>query len=348
MPGILSVLSNIPWNTPGATGPTSTLLWASNLQNVSLVTPITYNNTNTVRQFITSSGDDPTTGFNWTTDIQAIMGATVKPQILMIGQGGVLVNDAGLNAQVDARYDHQIDATDCPGVPASCFEFNTAVKIRDDAAANPQASLMWIADGDEAATLDPFAEFYYSFWYYIPADLNVLTSQTNGNWKTAMEYKTGRPDATGGSGVGDMRFSVVINGDNGYPEWQIKTDNQANGFSASPPMSGLGVAADDPYWQVVGGNMVGITLGAWHFIEVYNKRSVNHADITTGRAIVAVTPYGGTRVVVCNHTGGVMRGVEALPVTRFFLDNCYSSSPLPHRVRTTGFKIYDTMPYQMV
>lgn len=350
---VMSALSNLPVNVGGANGNSANLIWAHNGKNISLVTPITVNNSNTSRQFILGTSDDDTTGFNWDTDIKAIMGSLVKFPILMIGQGSVTTTEA----LVDDRYTRAIEVTDCPGVPAGSYEIRTAVKVRDVAGQNPQASLMWIADGDQAATLRPLERFYYSFWYYVPSDLNVLTSQTNGNWKTAMEYKTGTSNANGGSGVGDFRFTLVINGDNGYSEWQTKTDNQANGFTASPPIVGpngeaLGVAADDPYWEERGGNNVGINPGNWHFIEVFVNRSASHADLTTGRAIVAVTPYTGstpgTRVVVCNKTGGVMCGVAALPITRFFLNNCYSSSPLPHQVRQTGWRLWDNMPYRMI
>ena len=270
----------------------------------------------------------------------------------MIGQGNVLVNDAGLAAQVDARYARVIETTDAPGLPAGAQQIRSSVKLRDAPPGNPQASLMLIADGDEAAILRPFDEFYYKFWYYVPSDLNLVTGQTNGNWKTVMEFKRGRPNATGGSGVGDERFTVVLNGDRGYPEFQTKTDNQANGFSASPPIPGLGIAADEPYWQVLGGNMQGIVRGAWHKIEVYHKSSTSFSDLTSGRAIVVSTPYvagvAQDRVVVCNHSGGVMMGIEGLPVTRFFLTNTYSSEPVEHVDITTGWELWSTMPYQMV
>lgn len=329
----------------------SRLLWASNGKNISL-SAITYNNSNTCRQFITSSAVDPDTGFNWGTDIQTIMGSLVKPQILMIGQGSVLVNDVNLSSQVDARYDRVIETTNAPGLPSGAQQIRSSVKLRDVAGQNPQASLMLIADGDQAATLRPFDEFYYKFWYFVPSSLDLVIGQTNGNWKTVMELKKGRGNAGGGSGVGDFRFTVVLNGDNGYPEVQTKTDNQANGFAASPPIAGLGVAADPPYWEARGGNMAGIVKNAWHKVEVYFKSSADYTDLTTGRAVVVMTPYvagvAQTRVVVCNKFGGVMTGIERLPVTRFFLTNTYSSEPVTHTDITTGWELWSTMPYQIV
>lgn len=219
---VMSALSNLPVNVGGANGNSANLIWAHNGGNLSLVTPVTRNSATTARQFILGTSDDPVTGFNYDTDVKSIMGSLVKFPILMIGQGTGLPSNTpdptAFNTALDARYDRAIELTDCPGVPAGSYEIRTSVKLRDVAGQNPQASLMWIADGDEAATLRPLERFYYSFWYYVPADLNVLTGQTNGNWKTAMEYKTGITNAMGGSGVGDFRFTLVINGDNGYSE----------------------------------------------------------------------------------------------------------------------------------
>lgn len=223
--------------------------------------------------------------------------------------------------------------------------------------------------------LDDIPEMYYVGYMYLPAELDTwlqLPVAPYRNWIVAgFEFKTGQgcdqegtPSGTGPRfyGAGDYRvaFMILKVSVAGTPRMMfvLQGDNNANNSNYTLPL--LGSLGNFWYQNTLGTNytMNGspyyAPTGVWLKLEMYIKRSLNHADLTTGRVWVAVTNMETmvrTKIFEQNLNSNygyknIHQGGHSLPITRLFLTNPYSLvNTYPYYTQTAGHIIYNKCPF---
>jgi hypothetical protein len=220
------------------------------------------------------------------------------------------------------------------------------VKTRGATSVDPQCALMHQRTGTGYANYpDPLKESYVTAWHkFQTSGLNSIETQldatdSNANWRVLREFKTGGfIDSGVTKWYGDFRIVLTVTETvaNGL-QWELIADNRANGLNLVTGVSG----SYTQFWRYTN-TTNDIPSNAWIKIETYIKRSQNYDDLSTGRAIVTITPASTmTPVVIFDVSGGRFTGYNDLPWNRIFYTNDYSGGALPIDSYITDLQLWD-------
>lgn len=316
----LPALSNMPLR-PSTTPPLWRTVWAT-----SLSAP-TWNNTRVIKK--TFATPDSVTGFNYTTDLQAIFGISIDFGVFG-RQGGssyesAYVNDATLTARYNTDFTDSIAASSYAGYTGAQelllglnTRYNNGAAVEDNPQLNLYLGCISIAQG----TSPPVNELYIRIVFKLPAalDLQDASGATYGKFYAIYELKTG---GEGGSPAqGDWRLKVIVDGATGTNRYLVACDNVAN-LSTNPALVEYFTYTDTGE----------VSLGTYNTMHLKFKRPASVDDITTGVLQLSIDQPGYGRTVLADIGAGVGRILEPTksplmgdfnyPFTRFF-GNCYT------------------------
>ena len=223
------------------------------------------------------------------------------------------------------------------------------VKTRGGTGSDPQCPLLHQRVGTGYANdPDPLRESYITAWQkFQTSGLNSIETQLDAtdpdaNWRVIREFKTGGFIDNGVTKwYGDFRIILLVTETvaNGL-QWELICDNRANGLNLVTGVSG----SYTQFWRQTN-TTNDIPSDAWIKIDTYIRRAQNYDDLTTGRAIVTITPASTmTPVVIFDISGGRFTGYNDLPWNRIFYTNDYSGGALPIDSYITDLQLWDRPP----
>jgi len=261
------------------------------------------------------------------------------------------------------------------------YKLTNTIKQRGGDSGSTQLSLQLLRGKNYTGSLSDVPEMYYVGYMYLPADLDTwlqLPASPARNWIVAsLEFKTGQgqdnegtPSASGPRfyGAGDYRLAFYLQKISiaGTPRivYVLQADKLANN-SGTPgytlPLANDGLTGNYFWYQntvgtnyTMNGNPFFAELGVWLKVEVSIKRSINHADLLTGRTWVAITNMEtGVRTKIFDQNANsnygyynYHHGGHSLPVTRIFFTNPYSLvNTYPYYTITAGHRLWDRCPF---
>lgn len=327
MSDALSILTNSAGNAPK-------LLWHTVFgTGVTLGTPLHVNDT---LWRTTLSGTDSVTGFNFTSDLESFL-------------------STGTTAKIESIPDYNVpDTTEYALQGSEAFEaivnypwrsdgrqlVNKIIKKGPSASPNPQRLLQIERPSSASVIANPLEEFYLCVDFIIPSGTTTQTGDTaTGNFLLpgVFEIKSGchYNGSVYQNSVGDFRINTQISGADGVDKWRVLIDNQANGGYTNTAYydnksSGVPILYDTPLR---------------HHLHV--KRPTSNSDIYSGRITIGIQAYGAPIKILADIQGGVQKGVENLPFTRFMI-NLYGSVLAPMEARCGQIQFWDRPPIVLV
>lgn len=168
----------------------------------------------------------------------------------------------------------------------------------------------------------------------------TVTSMTSGTILNGMVL-TGTGVTANTKVVNQLTKTETYNGGSGT--YTVDTSQTV----ASTSMTGADPYDLQTYWH---NDYSTVELNKWIKGQFYFERPVNQAATSSGRTWVAITPDGGSRVVLCDRigqsAGAFQTGSYANPPARFFMDTCYSGGRSPWFNEICNFRMFDRYPYQ--
>ncbi len=259
------------------------------------------------------------------------------------------------------------------------YKLTNTIKQRGGDSGSTQLNLQILRGRNYTGDMPDIPEMYYVGYIYLPSDLDTWLVYPPGsparNWIVASwEFKTGwgqnnegTPSASGPRlyGAGDYRqtFQIQKVSIAGVPRlvYVISGDSVANNSNYTLPLINDGIINNNFWYQntvgtsyTMAGSPFFADLGVWLKIEISTKRSINHADLLTGRTWVAVTNMATgvrTKIVEQNSTSNygynnIHQGGHSLPITRIFFTNPYTqANTYPYYTVSAGHRIWDQCPF---
>lgn len=279
----------------------------------------------------TLTGKDDVTGFNCTTDITAFLSTGAEIFIQSIPDYAVPDSTA-----YDIYGSETFESLVNYPWRSDGRQLVWKVLNRQAGAPNPQKLLMMSRPSSILPVNSPLEEFYILNDFIIPTGTTTQTGDTaTGKFIIPghFEFKTGchYNGSVYQNSVGDMRLDIQINGSDGTDKWQVTLDNQANG--------GYDIVE---YWKYKESG-VPILYDTPLRMHVHVKRPRDNADLVTGRIVVGVEAYGQPIKILADIQGGIQKGPENLPITRFMF-NLYGSVLTPMIARCGQIQIWNRPP----
>ena len=289
------------------------------------------------------SGTDGVTGAVFPTTLNTMFGASTSMYIDLPAMDVSCANGAAVEARTTSVLQTSTDTTPNAQELVITQIVKDSSKVQQGHLAIYRYTGAAYPNGTQPSAIN---EMYIVARIKIPS--NIETLLTSGNYYMGMEFKTG---GYLGTWRGDYRARLYINKGGALAYWRGTLDNNANGQDGTcPGVTAEYVAAGNTYTTykddyVSSGGSGSVSTG-WHTVEMYIKRPANRADITTGRTWMAVTSDATkVRQKVCDFSGGVQMGADALPISRVFIGMNYTDSvTVPQPSALGAFEIWDHLP----
>lgn len=304
-------------------------------------------------------------GTNWQQALtinDAVTGYTNTDLANFLGSGLTIATLAAPNppetfadsAEYATYFAAGIEANTDPSNLAGGQQLSTSCLARKGTpTANPQIDLTFTR-AQAATVAAALSSVYTRSRVFIPAALNIISSQVNGFFYELDEFKTGWGKNTAGgalqSNTGDLRIKIELRGETGTPKYSVIVDNRGGAALdyTTDPNNPVATVNSDYYVSNLSDT---VRFGTWHTIHRFYQRPLSPQDPTQGRLQVVIEPDGYDPIVGADikpSDGIRLLGVNGLNINRFFMGMNYTSAPLPFACKLSNIQFWDRPPRVLI